>query len=136
MNITKNKIIIVLAVLTIIATAAAVYFHSQYAAIKANSPQASQQDMQRQVNDLVGRVGALMVLPSGEVPTVATVADPSLLKGQAFFANAVAGDKVLIYSIAGEAILYNPAANKIVNVAPINTGGPVQVPVTTSTVKK
>jgi hypothetical protein len=117
---TKNKALIGLLVVTIVAIAAAVYFYVQYAALKAN-PLASEQNAQQQVNNLVAKVGALMVLPTGEVPTVATVADPSALKSQAFFANVVAGDKVLVYSVAGEAILYDPSTNKIVNVAPINT---------------
>ena len=42
------------------------------------------------------------------------------MKGQTFFVQARNGDKVLIYSKAQEAILYDPVANKIVSVGPIS----------------
>ena len=69
---------------------------------------------------VIAKVSELLVLPSNEQPTLATVSDPELLKNQAFFANAKKGDKVLIYSKSGKAILYDPISNKIVEVAPIN----------------
>jgi hypothetical protein len=72
------------------------------------------------VSKLVAEVGKLIVLPKDETPTVATVADPEALKDQPFFANAQKGDKVLIFTKAQRAILYNPATKKIVEVAPIN----------------
>lgn len=77
---------------------------------------------EQEVKDLVARVGALMVLPADETPTVATVQDPELLKRQTFFQNAKKGDKVLIYAKAGKAILFDPAAGKIVEVAPLTFG--------------
>lgn len=70
----------------------------------------------------VKKVGALIDLPQGETPTVATVTDPKKLAGQPFFANAKAGDVVLIYTKAREAYLYDPSRNKLVQVAPITTG--------------
>jgi hypothetical protein len=63
-----------------------------------------------------------MLLPTEELPIVATVADPEKLKGQAFFVNATKGDKVLIYNTAKKAILYSPTENKIVDVAPLSIG--------------
>lgn len=76
-----------------------------------------------EVRALVAQVGRIMVLPADETPTVATVADPEKLKDQEFFIDAKVGDKVLIYAGARKAILYDPVAKKIVNVAPINIGG-------------
>ncbi len=55
-------------------------------------------------------------------PTVATVSDPAKLQGQTFFANAKVGDKVLIYTNAKMAYLYDPISNKLINVAPLNIG--------------
>lgn len=71
---------------------------------------------------IIAKVGALIELPKGETPTIATVTDPSKLQDQAFFANAKAGDIVLIYTGAREAYLYDPVQNKLVEVAPITTG--------------
>jgi hypothetical protein len=73
-----------------------------------------------ETRDLVAKVGKLLVLPAGEVPTVATVSDPEKLRAEPFFAKAKTGDKVLIYSQAKKAILYDPVANLILEVAPLN----------------
>jgi hypothetical protein len=62
----------------------------------------------------------LIVLPTGEQPTIATVSDINKLRSQSFFTHARNGDKVLIYTKAQEAILYDPYANKIVEVGPVN----------------
>lgn len=69
---------------------------------------------------LAKRVGELMFLPVDELPTIATVSDPEALKNQSFFVDAKKGDKVLIYSNARKAILYDPIANKIITIAPVN----------------
>ncbi len=71
---------------------------------------------------LLKAVGRLLILPTDEQPTIATVADLSKLKGQAFFANAKLGDKVLIYTNAKKAILYRPSEDKIIELAPLNIG--------------
>lgn len=65
-------------------------------------------------------VGKLMVLPENEVPTYATVNDLEPLKGNLFFEKARLGDKVLVYSKNGKAILYRPSENKIIEVGPLN----------------
>jgi len=90
--------------------------NSQLASINAN-PQLA---VQKQTDTLLSSVGKLLQLPKGETPTIATVNDASKAKKQsAFFKNAQDGDKVLMYAKAGEAILYRPADNKIVLVAPL-----------------
>lgn len=88
---------------------------------------------QQEQQDLINKVGKLTVLPTGETPTVATVTDISKLKDQAFFVNAVNGDKVLIYTQAKEAFLYRPSTNKIINIAPVNLGNSTQSSTTTGT---
>ena len=77
---------------------------------------------EREVKALVEEVGKLIVLPEDETPTIATVTDPEALKAQPFFAKPSVGDKVLIYTNAKKAILYNPNTHKIIEVAPINIG--------------
>lgn len=72
---------------------------------------------------LAKQVGKLMYLPLDETPTIATVSDPTLLKNQTFFLDAKVGDKVLIYTLAKKAILYDPVANKIITIAPLSVGG-------------
>lgn len=113
-----------LLVVAVIALLLAWHFYSNLKRAEAmlNSAQSQTEDQQKQLNEVVAKVGRLIVLPEGETPTLATVTDPEQLKSQPFFANAKAGDQVLIYAQAGKAILYDPAADKIVEVAPVNIG--------------
>lgn len=71
------------------------------------------------IKKTIEAVGKLMVLPTDEDPTVATVLDQEKLKDQSFFKNAQNGDVVLIYAKAGKAILYRQSARKIIEVGPI-----------------
>lgn len=79
-----------------------------------------QQATDEEIRELVETVGKIYELPKGEIPTVATVSDPSQLKSQPFFLNARIGDKVLVYINARKGILYRPSNNRIINVSPIN----------------
>ena len=96
------------------------YYQSQKSQFEANPPQGSEEEVRKVVEE----VGKLMDLPIGEVPTVATVTDITKLAGQAFFARAKNGDKVLIYQNAQKAILYDQKAKRIIEVSPINLGTP------------
>lgn len=107
-----------LAVALVLAIAAAGYFYWQTVQLQKNP----QQQAIKEAQELVAKVSKLIVLPTGETPTIATVSDPDKLKEQPFFANAQKGDKVLIFTNAKKAILYSPTSNKIVEVAPINIG--------------
>ncbi len=71
--------------------------------------------------NVVDQVAVHLVLPEDEAPTVATVSSLEQLAGQPFFVNAKVGDKVLIYTKAKKAILYDPVIDKIVEVAPLST---------------
>lgn len=76
--------------------------------------------IQNETQKVIEEVSKLIVLPEGEEPTVATVSEVEKLREQPFFRNAQNGYKVLIYSGAGKAVLYDPVAKKIVEVAPLN----------------
>jgi hypothetical protein len=78
----------------------------------------SQDFAKQEASELLGQLGKLIILPANEQPTIATVSDIEKLKDQPFFQNGRVGDKVVIYSQAGKAILYRPEENKIVEVAP------------------
>ncbi len=121
MQIKKTTFIFtVLSLVAVVSTSAAYYFYTKASSLQSNS----QKNIQAEVKDVVEKVGKLLVIPQGELPTLATVVDPEKLRDQPFFVNAKKGDKVLIYTGAKKAILYDPAANKIVEVAPINIGNP------------
>lgn len=105
---------LIMVVLVVLLALTSIYFYRK----ATNDPDAASQ---AEVKSLVAKVGKVMVLPEGETPTIATVSDPEALRDQAFFVDAKKGDKVLIYSNAKKAILFDPSANKIVNIAPLNT---------------
>ena len=113
-------IIVILLVITVVA-GALFFLHSRSEASK-NLSETNQPSAQDEVKKLAQEVGKLIDLPEGEVPTIATVTDINKLKDQTFFQKAKNGDKVLIYSKARKAILYDPVAKKVIDVAPINLG--------------
>ena len=129
---------IIVPLIAIVAIVLSGYFYSQIRSLKKNPNVAAQQE----VTDLVARVSRLIVLPTDETPTVATVSDPEALKDQAFFVNAQKGDKVLIYAQAKKAILYSVTLGKIIDVAPLNIGAnkgvtpPATTPTTDTTTTK
>jgi hypothetical protein len=106
---------VLIAFLAVIAIAAYLYRQN----LELKNPELA---AKKETQEIVALVGRLMVLPEEETPTVATVTDPEKLKDQVFFANAKKGDKVLIYTQAKKAILYDPAQDKIIEVAPLNIG--------------
>lgn len=118
--INKKVLYIVLGVMFAGSLGTSFYYYRQYTALYNTLPQAAQDEAKK----LVAEVGRLIILPTNEQPTVATVTDPDRLRDQPFFANTKKGDKVLIYTNAKKAILYNPTERKIVEVAPITIGQP------------
>jgi hypothetical protein len=113
----RNAVIAIVIVFVLGASGAAAYFYKKYSSVK-NSDAATVAKTDAQTT--VAQVGKLIVLPTDEDPTVATVTDPAKLSGQTFFARAKVGDKVLLYVKAKKALLYDPIANKLVEVAPLN----------------
>ncbi len=108
-----------LGLVALVAIAAGAYYYNQYNSLNniLKNPNIA---VEKQTKELVGQVSKLMMLPTDEQPTIATVTDAGKLKDQTFFAHAKNGDKVLIYVKARQAILYRPTTNIIVAVAPVN----------------
>jgi len=118
----NNKIkYIIGAVVVVLAIIPSVYFYTQN---RINQQRLANPSLfaQEETKKYIAMVAKLMILPTDETPTLATVSDAEKLKNQPFFANAANGDKVLIYTNAKKAILYRPSINKIIDVAPVNIG--------------
>ena len=114
----SKTIIGILGIVSLVGVAFSLYSYIQLTEFKKNPQRVVQED----IKELTARVGRHIVLPEGEVPTVKTISNASLLKDLPFFAKAKKGYRVLIYFNAKKAILYDPAADKIVEVAFINVG--------------
>lgn len=112
-----KRFLIPATLLIVLTFSSAVYFLN-----KQNTKNSEKIEGRSEVQVLIDEVSKLIALPTDEEPTIATVSDPAVLKNQQFFAQAKAGDKVLIYAKAKKAILYDPIAKKIIEVAPLNIG--------------
>jgi hypothetical protein len=109
-------LVAIIALIVIIAGLGMYFYNSSRQA--ANNPNAL---AKQELAGVTAAVGKLMVLPTNETPSLATVTDKNTLdKTQSFFASAENGDKLLIYAQAMKAILYRPSTNKIIEVAPID----------------
>ena len=110
-------VVFVLTLLLLVALSVAGYFYYQYrhSAEKADA---------KEIEDLAKEIGSMMLLPDGDTPTLATVTDKDKLSEQPFFQKSENGDKVLIYSNSGRAILYRPSLKKIVDVTTVNINTP------------
>lgn len=115
----KNKLIISIFVVCIVLLAAipSVYFYRQNTLLKKEV--AAVKTKQEDPKALIARVAKHILLPTGEDPTIMTVTDKEKLSGQTFFANAKNGDKVLVYEKAKKAFLYDPDADKVIEVGPV-----------------
>jgi len=85
--------------------------------------------MTKELQDLIAKVATHLSVNADETPTIATVTDANVLRAQnpTFYKDAQNGDRLLIWS--NQAVLYSPAADKILAVLPIslpsNAGGSV-----------
>lgn len=71
---------------------------------------------QKDLNKVKSQVGKLILLPTDEQPTLATVTDRAKLKDKFLAAKSETGDRVLIYTKNKLVIIYRPNINKIVAV--------------------
>lgn len=112
---------VILIILTIILVATLFNYRKVSKRLAHMSTVAGQQEVvKKEVQDLVNKVSKLILLPSNETPTVATIADAeNLSKTQPFYKGSHNGDKVLIYFQAQKAYIYDPVKNLLVNVGPV-----------------
>jgi hypothetical protein len=117
---TGRKWLVVLIVLLVAGLAALTfeYLHTKSELNKAKNPAVAGKTDAEQI---VNQINKYVDLPTTETPTLATVSDVSKLKTQTFFKNAQNGDKVLIYTKAGTAVLYRPSTKKVIEYAPVNS---------------
>lgn len=105
----------------IVAVLISFYFYRQSqdakyeAQLAKNNPAAGDKELESTIE----KVGKIVLLPTGETPTLATVTDKERLSNQDFYENARNGDKVLIYASARKAFLYRPSTGQIIAIAPV-----------------
>ena len=115
----KKVINIIITIIVLIAVGIGGYSYYKFRSETNNTK--SLNKTSPEVKDLINKVSKLYLMPEGEEPTIATVTDPESLKNKSFFYLAEKGDKVLIFTKAGRAVLYRPTIDKIIEVSSINT---------------
>lgn len=126
----KQKYLLwVLILIAIGASGVSIYFNNRY----HQAIQDPQTTAKAEADKLIAQISKIILLPSEETPTIATVSDPDKLKNQPFFNDTQKGDKVLIYTNARKAFIYRPGSNKIINIAPLTIGNPTPTPIPTLT---
>lgn len=115
-----NRTIISFAVVFVLALIPSIYFYNQNKDTQKKLNETSQKKSDEPAQ-IIEKVAKHALLPTDEQPTIATISDPEKLKGQAFFTSAQTGDKVLVYSKAGKAVLYRPSIDKVIVMAPLNS---------------
>lgn len=109
---------LVIGLIMISLTAAAIYFYWQYQQLRTQNPE-------NEIKQITKKLSMFMELPSDAVPTLATVTEKEKLSDQEFFKKALNGDKVLIYLDEGKAILFRPSTGKVIDVAPVRRTDPI-----------
>ncbi len=115
------KPVTIMFILLLVSSGTAIYFYKQ---AQTSNPQKAAIENEEDAEKLIAKVNRLIVMPEEDVPSIATVNDLEKLKGQAFFAKAKVGDKVLIYSQSQKAILYREGEDRIIEIAPIISSAP------------
>jgi hypothetical protein len=76
-----------------------------------------------EMDALLAKVEAHILLPEDEEPLIATILDVESLKAdQPFYKNAENEDQLLLYE--DRAIIYSPKKDKVINVGPVNIQSP------------
>lgn len=130
-NLTPKKILFLSGVLVLLILLPSAFFFFKYRQtfIKTLSSEKTKQEDQK----IIQKISKHIFLPQNETPTVATVTDLSKLKDNKFFAQAKLGDIVLLYIKNQKAILYDPKADKIIEVGPVYFPPPTNAPAVSPT---
>ncbi len=113
----KNVAVIVLTIITLASIVSAASLYKEVQELKSAKTKTESQQV-NEVERIKEKVSKLINLPEGPV-FVGTYSSDSKLKEQAFFAAAKDGDKYLIFSESGKAMIYRESENKLINVGPI-----------------
>ena len=116
----KKILVFLLILVSLVSLSSTAYFFNQNRRAQKllKDPTAASKE---EIKTVTKALSKFMDLPDEE-PSVATVLDKEKLKDQPFFARAENGDKVIIYTKSGKAILFRPSTGRIVDIAPINLG--------------
>ena len=118
---------IILVILGLVIVGALLYFGWSWWNLKKQintllQPEGIEELQKKQTEELLEKMKKHIVLPDDEEPIIATVTDAEALKKESdFYALAKNDDVVVIYVRAKKAFLFDPFANRVLNVGPVVT---------------
>ncbi|PIE00257.1 MAG: hypothetical protein CSA81_13910 [Acidobacteria bacterium] len=118
--ITKDKRLAILAAIIVVGLTASTLFFALQAHDLKNRGSNSQAKKVKQVDDLRKKIEKLIIIPKEEKTLIGTYDSSTELSKYPLFKNAKDGDKYLIFSESGKAIIYRESDNILVNVGPIS----------------
>jgi len=116
----KVRLFFISVIILLILFTPSLYFYNKYQGTVKMLASLKNPSAESEVETLIKKVSNIIILPQGEVPTIATVTDKNKVNNQVFFSQSENGDRALIYTQAKKAFLYRPSANKIIEVMPIS----------------
>ncbi len=117
-------IIALLAVILIVCVVSLGFLWRKLGILEAEAPLSPEAELAQ----VIAEVGNSLALPGDEQPKLLTLSDEELIavKGEPFFANALPGDKLLIYQNNSKAVIWRPSSRKIIEASIINLSGATQ----------
>ncbi len=115
----KNNVLVI-----VVSFIALLFFVTTLVLVKQNNDLKNDPDYvklqnAKKTDTLRKKVAKLINLPANEKAFIGTYDAKSSLKNNPFFKEAKDGDKYLIFSESGKAIIYRESENKLINVGPI-----------------
>ncbi|MDF1497557.1 MAG: LytR C-terminal domain-containing protein [Patescibacteria group bacterium] len=124
LNSSTNKPIFLITIIVIIVIVALVLLAKNFLGKNGEQEQIQEQTVQQNqeqeakndLDNLIARVSQLIEINQNEVPTIATVQDPEVLKSTqpVFYKDAEKGDRLLVWS--DKAVLYSVTKDKLISV--------------------
>jgi|GEM_PF-5321652 len=114
-TLSRRNMLTLLAVLVLAGAIAYLFWQN----MQLRSPEYQAEAQKRANTELIDRVSKVVVLPTDQEPTIATITKVDELKkvNATFYGDAQDGDKILFYST--RAVIYRESEGKIINIAPV-----------------
>lgn len=96
------------------------YWQTRQQLAYLSSPEGQEELARREAEEVLARLGELVVLPDEQDPIIATITDQEVLAAESvFYADAVNGDRLIIFPQAQRAYIYSPTRHRVVNIGPL-----------------
>lgn len=119
-KVNMRVLVVAVALMVTVGLSGFFFFKWQIAKRAVGDPEVALEQAQREIDQVVAKVGKLILLPDGETPNLVKIDDKEKIsENLEFFKDSSNGDQVLIYREAQKAYLYRPSENWLINVGSV-----------------